>query len=89
MNYNKNKFIFKELFTNESGKNSGSGFIGVIGSLVSMICLLITMIGYIIGKQNTVEILTSIVLIIGIFTGLLMTRKIVGDKSINKEENKG
>lgn len=88
MKFDINKFRFVETFNNSNGKTSGSGFIGVIGSLVSMFCLIIVIIGYLIGLQNTTEILTSLTLIIGIYTGLLMTRKIVGGKDTT-EENKG
>lgn len=81
MSFDKTKFSWVELITNSNGKTSGSGFIGLIGSLVSIFCLMITMVGYLIGLPHTTEILTSLTLIIGIFTALLVTRKIVGDKS--------
>lgn len=89
MGYNKNKFNFSEIFNNSDGKTSGSAFVGIVGSLISLVCLLIAMIGYIIGLPSTTEILTSLTLIIGIFTGLLVTRKIVGGKPQPEEENKG
>lgn len=88
MKFDINRFKFVETFNNSNGKTSGSGFIGVIGSLVSMLCLILLMIGYLMGLQNTTEVLTSLVLIIGIYTGLLVTRKIVSGKDTT-EENKG
>lgn len=89
MGYDKTKFKFTEIFLNSDGKTSGSAFIGVIGSLSSILGFILTMVGYVMGLPNTTEILTSIVLIIGIFTGLLITRKIVGGSPKENNEEKG
>lgn len=43
--YSKNEFKFREIFLNSDGKTSGSGFIGVIGAIISLITLLLCSIG--------------------------------------------
>lgn len=51
--YNGNKFSFQETFNNADGKTSGSGFIGIIGSLFCMSIVIIGLIVYIISLYTT------------------------------------
>lgn len=60
-NFNKNKFVFWETFTNKDGKTSGSGFIGVILGLIVGISMLATMISHFLRIPGTVEIIRALV----------------------------
>ena len=76
--YEKSKFRFSETFNNADGKTSGSGFIGVISSLVAIICFLGAVVGWLLGIPGVDIILTQAILLFTIGGGLLASRKVVG-----------
>jgi hypothetical protein len=80
------KFNFVEIFNNSDGKTSGSGFIGVIGSLFCMVVILAMLVIIVITlKSNSLDIdnivntLQSIMMytfgLASIYAGLLGLRK--------------
>jgi len=84
--FDKSKFSFPEVFNNSSGKTSGSGFIGVIGSLFCMLFLLvIAILIYFLRSQSgahvgeVLDIYQSIIMglftLAGLYAGLLGLRK--------------
>lgn len=85
MGYDKNKFKFSELFNNSDGKSSGSGFSGLLLILIGSLSFLISMIGYLCGLENTLEVMSYIVMILGIGSTLLGVRKVFGDKTKTTE----
>lgn len=88
-NFNKNKFRFKETFTNSNGKTSGSGFIGVILGLLAGIAFAATMIGYFLELPNTVAVMGEILKLVAAATILLGVRKVSPNINIgnrNKDE---
>jgi len=98
MKYDK-KFVFTELFLNESGKTSGSGFIGVLSGVVATIAFVGVMVGWWMGKSDVIEIFDKVLqlgllsaALLGVrkFSGALMGQKSttnVETESSTKEEN--
>lgn len=76
------KFNWKEIFSNNSGKTSGSGFSGVIAIMVGLLGFIASIVMYFITKYAAYapEISASSVTIIGIGAALLGVRKIWKDK---------
>jgi hypothetical protein len=74
--FDKNKFRFKETFTNTTGKTSGSGFIGVILGLLAAIAFAATMVGYFLEISYTVEVMEEILKLVGAAAILLGVRKV-------------
>ena len=84
--YDIKKFNFVEIFNNANGKSSGSGFIGVIGSLFCMLVIITLLVIIIITLYSNsphvpivIQILQSILLytfaLAGLYAGLLGLRK--------------
>lgn len=87
MKFDKNKFVFKELFINsEDGKTSSSGFAGTIGFLVGLVCFLYGVYAYHINLPGANELMGHIIAVLGISAGLLGVRKIWNSKETKKEE---
>ena len=72
------KFVFSETFTNDNGKTSGSGFIGVILGLVAAITFVAAMIGYFFQIPNTVEVMEQMLKLVAASTILLGVRSAAG-----------
>ena len=73
MGFNKSEFNFSEVFNNTNGKTSGSGFVGVIGSLFCMAIIAFIVIAiFVIRKSVSPNIVTVInalqSALLGIFT---------------------
>jgi hypothetical protein len=73
------KFVFHETFTNQNGKQSGSGFVGVILCLVGAAAFIAAMVGYFLQIPNTLEIMGKILELVAAATILLGVRKISGN----------
>ena len=79
---------FKELYVNtSSGKVSGSGFIGLVLGLVGAFSFLLSMVGYFLRIEQTVQVQESIIILITISAALLGVRKWAGT-NINKYNSK-
>ena len=84
--YEKSKFRFSETFNNSNGKTSGSGFIGVIMGLVSVLGFIVGLIGFFLGLQDMVTVLEAS-LQLGLLSSVLMgVRKASG--MFSKSEQK-
>jgi hypothetical protein len=86
--YDKSKFRFSETFNNSSGKTSGSGFIGVIMGMVATAGFLAVLVGWWMGKPESLEVfdkalqlglLSAALLGVRKFSGTLLNSK--GDKT--------
>jgi len=80
MGYDKSKFVFSETFNNNSGKTSGSGFMGIILGLVGSACLIAAMVGWFLQIPDVIEIMGKIIIVLTLSAGLLGLRKFVGRK---------
>jgi hypothetical protein len=69
-----NKFSFAEMTSNESGKTSGSGTVGIVISFIGGLCFLLGSVDKMF-FSGTVDILTQSIVVIGIGVGLLGFRK--------------
>lgn len=69
-----NKFSFAEMTSNDNGKTSGSGTVGIVISLIGGLCFLLGSADKMF-FSGTVDILTQSILVIGIGVGLLGYRK--------------
>ena len=100
--YDGSKFRFSEVFSNsDTGKTSGSGFIGVIMGLVSILGFIASLIGWWLGKPETLEIfdkslqiglLSAALLGVRKFSGTLMSskgfKKEVSVEELEEKDNK-
>lgn len=73
------KFSIAEMTSNESGKTSGSGTVGIIVSLVGSLTFLLGAIDKMF-LSGTVDILSQSIIVITIGVGLLGYRKSVKEK---------
>jgi len=83
--FDRKKFVFHETFMNNTGKTSGSGFVGVILGLIGGGSFIATMVGYFLQLPNTVSVMGQILALIAAATILLGVRKVSG--SFSKSEN--
>lgn len=95
--YNKSKFRFSETFNNSrTGKTSGSGFIGVIMGIVAILGSVLGLIGWWLGKPESLDIFDKVLqlgllsaALLGVrkFSGALMTPK--GSNSVDLDNGGG
>jgi len=83
MKVNMSKFSWAELFSNNSGKTSGSGFVGVIVSLVGTLCFLMGCLDKMF-FTNSIDIITQSIILVGIGTTLLGVRKVISGVKPNE-----
>jgi len=76
MGYNKSKFIFSETFNNSTGKTSGSGFIGVLMGLATIVGVITVFVGWWVGKPDVLEIFDKILQLGLLSAALLGVRKL-------------
>ena len=79
MSYNRSKFVFSETFNNQSGKTSGSGFVGVILALIAGVGIVAGTFGYFFEIPNTLEYLGVMLKLVAAATILLGVRRLSGD----------
>ncbi|HPI81608.1 MAG TPA: hypothetical protein PK122_00040 [Candidatus Paceibacterota bacterium] len=88
--YNKSKFRFSETFNNSNtGKTSGSGFIGVIMGLVATLGFLTVLVGWWIGKPEAIEIFDKVLQLGLLSAALLGVRKFSGALINSKGDKTG
>jgi len=85
--FDANKFRFKETFTNTNGKTSGSGFIGVILGLVAAVSFIAAMVGYFLEVPNTIEVMSQMLKLIAASTVLLGVRKLAPRVGKNDDDD--
>jgi len=68
------KFSFAEMTSNDDGKTSGSGTVGIIISFIGGLCFFLGCIDKMF-LTNSSDILTQSIIVIGIGVGLLGYRK--------------
>jgi hypothetical protein len=83
----KSKFKFSETFNNSSGKTSGSGFVGVITGLLTVVAFAVAMVGWWMGKPNILEVFDKILQMGLLSTALLGIRKVSGVLSNGRGKN--
>ena len=77
-NYDKGKFFIRELFMNENGKVSGSGFIGIIMGLAATLGFVAGIIGFFWGLDEMSVVLEQSIQF-GFYAVMLMSaRKLTG-----------
>lgn len=76
----KSKFVFSETFNNSDGKTSGSGFAGILLTIVGAACFMAAMVGWFIEKPDVIEVMGKIIILLTIAGGLLGVRKVFRDK---------
>ena len=87
MKPNISKFSWAELFSNNDGKTSGSGFAGVIICLVGTLCFFLGCIDKMFVSKE-IDIITQSIVFVGIGATLLGARKFISAKSKPVEEEK-
>ena len=86
-NFDRKKFVFHECFMNQSGKTSGSGFIGVILGLIAGGAFIAAMVGYYFQLPNTLEVMGEILKLVTAATILLGVRKVAAEYVASKNGN--
>jgi hypothetical protein len=87
MKPNISKFSWAELFSNNDGKTSGSGFVGVIICLVGTLCFFLGCIDKMFVSKE-IDIITQSIVFVGIGATLLGARKFMSTKPKPVEEEK-
>ncbi len=85
MKPNISKFSWGELFSNETGKTSASGFTGVIISLVGTLCFFMGCLDKMFFTKS-VDIITQSIILVGIGVALLGVRKVSKSGNIHRKE---
>jgi len=84
--YKKSKFKFSETFNNSNGKTSGSGFVGVLMGLISLLGFIIGSVGWYVGLDGVMDYL-DYVLQLSLLSAVLMgVRKASGVFASKKED---
>lgn len=86
MKPNISKFSWPELFSNETGKTSASGFTGVIISLVGTLCFFMGCVDKMF-FTNSVDIITQSIILVGIGVALLGVRKVTKSGNVHRKES--
>jgi len=84
--FRKDQFSFKELTMNSNGKQSGSGFIGLIMGLVASVSAVAIVIGWWIGISNAIEMMEKVIQLGLLSAALLGVRKLSGAQIFGKSE---
>ena len=91
--FNKNKFVFHEFFINESGKQSGSAFIGILMGLTVVVAFIIGIIGFFLKNPFAMEYFEKVLQLGGLSALLMGVRKAAGawgnGKDNGNNEGKG
>ena len=77
---NISKFSWAEMFSNDSGKTSGTAFCGIIICLVGSLCFLLGCIDKM-WVSHSIDIISQSIIFVGIGAALMGVRKVVGQKS--------
>ena len=77
--FNGEKFVFHELFTNVNGKQSGSGFIGVVMGLAAVLVIVGVTVGWFLEMPDSVTMMGKAMDLALISAALLGIRKISGN----------
>lgn len=85
--FKKDKFVFHETFVNETGKTSGSGFVGVIMGIIVPLAFIIGTVGWFLEINLSIEFLGKVIQLGFLSASLMGVRKIFGKKSNNKEKS--
>jgi hypothetical protein len=85
MKPNISKFSWAELFSNETGKTSASGFTGVVISLVGTLCFFMGCVDKMF-FTNSVDIITQSIILVGIGVTLLGVRKVTKSGNVHQKE---
>ncbi len=83
---NISKFSWAELFSNDSGKTSGTAFCGIIISMVGTLCFFLGCIDKM-WFSNSIDIITQSIVLVGIGATLLGVRKVVDSKKSTDTSN--
>lgn len=84
------KFLFQidkisiaEMISNtETGKTSGSGFIGVLCGVIGNLFFMVSSVMFLVGRESAIDIVDHSVWIIGISAVLLGARKFMNNKRL-------
>jgi hypothetical protein len=79
------KFSWGELFSNETGKTSASGFAGVIISLVGTLCFFMGCVDKMFFTKS-VDIITQSIILVGIGVTLLGVRKVTKAGNVHQKK---
>ena len=83
MENGKHKFVFSEVFNNETGKTSGSAFIGVLMGVVGCLGFIAATIGFFLKLEETIPFMQQTIFFIGAATVLLGARKFAASNGKN------
>ncbi len=83
--FDKNKFNFHEVFINESGKQSGSGFIGVLVGLITVAGFISGTVAWFLGVPDTMIYFEKVLQLGGLSAILMGVRKVSGAMMMPKQ----
>ena len=78
MPWDKNKVLLNEMLSNETGKTSASGTIGVFAGFIAGFSFIATMLGWFFGIPNATDVMQIVLQLFGISALLLGARKVSG-----------
>jgi CHASE2 domain-containing sensor protein len=78
------KFSWAELFSNDNGKTSGTGFCGVIICVVGTICFFLGCIDKM-WITHTIDVITQSIIFVGIGATLMGFRKVANNNAASIE----
>jgi hypothetical protein len=78
------KFSWAELFSNDNGKTSGTGFCGVVICVVGTICFFLGCIDKM-WITHTIDVITQSIVFVGIGATLMGFRKVANNKAAETE----
>jgi len=79
------KFSWAELFSNDNGKTSGTGFCGVVICVVGTLCFLLGCIDKM-WITHTIDVITQSIVFVGIGATLMGFRKAANNKAAEVED---